>query len=92
MNLINISASQIQDTMARLSYFAGWEKDQLVRLSAGARQIAIARKETLANKGAASTPCSLSSAARYGYTSRCPTALNASSLWLKREKASANPA
>lgn len=52
MNVISIPSSQIQDTMARLSYFTGWDKDQLVRLSAGARQIAIARKETLANKGA----------------------------------------
>lgn len=51
MNVINIPSSQIQDTMARLSYFAGWEKNQLVRLSAGARQLSLARKEMLASKG-----------------------------------------
>ena len=31
MNLMIISASQIQDTMARLSYFEGWNKDQIAR-------------------------------------------------------------
>lgn len=51
MNPMTISASQIQDTMARLSYFEGWNKDQIARLSVGARQIALAKKEVLASKG-----------------------------------------
>ncbi len=51
MNLITISASQIQDTMARLSYFEGWNKEQLARLSAGAKQYSLTRKERLASKG-----------------------------------------
>lgn len=51
MNPMTISANQIQDTMARLSYFEGWDKDQIARLSAGAKQIALARKDVLAGKG-----------------------------------------
>lgn len=51
MNLITMSASQIQDTMARLRYFEGWTKEQLSRLSTGAKQYSLARKERLASKG-----------------------------------------
>ncbi len=46
-----ISPAQIQETMARLSYFDGWEKDQLTRLAGGARQFAVAKKEKLIGKG-----------------------------------------
>ncbi len=51
MNLITVSPGQIQDTMARLSYFEGWEKDQLARLAVGAKQISLARKDLLVTKG-----------------------------------------
>jgi CRP-like cAMP-binding protein len=51
MNFITVSSAQIQDTMARLSYFEGWEKDQLARLAAGAKQFYLARKEKLVAKG-----------------------------------------
>jgi CRP/FNR family transcriptional regulator, dissimilatory nitrate respiration regulator len=51
MNQTTISASQIQDTMARLSYFESWNKDQIARLSVGAKQIALAKKALLADKG-----------------------------------------
>lgn len=51
MNLITLSSSQIQDTMARLSYFEGWSKDQLIRLSSGAKQLSLTKKEPLASKG-----------------------------------------
>ena len=51
MNLITLSSSQIQDTMARLSYFEGWSKDQLIRLSNGAKQLSLTKKEPLASKG-----------------------------------------
>ncbi len=46
-----ISHAQIQETMARLSYFDGWEKDQLVRLAGGARQFVASKKEKLVGKG-----------------------------------------
>jgi len=51
MKLMTITPSQIQDTMARLSYFEGWSKDQLARLSNGAKQLSLIKKEALANKG-----------------------------------------
>jgi hypothetical protein len=51
MNPITISASQIQDTMARLSYFEGWDKNQIARLSAGAKQLSLTKKGILARKG-----------------------------------------
>jgi CRP/FNR family transcriptional regulator, dissimilatory nitrate respiration regulator len=51
MNLITASPGQIQDTMARLSYFEGWERDQLARLVVGAKQFSLARKEMLVSKG-----------------------------------------
>ncbi len=51
MNYISISTTQIQDTMARLSYFDGWDKEQLARLAAGAKQFSLARKERLVTKG-----------------------------------------
>lgn len=51
MNLLPITSSQIQDTMSRLSYFEGWSKDQLTRLSVGAKQISLAKKENLTGKG-----------------------------------------
>jgi len=46
-----ISQTQIQETMARLSYFDGWEKDQLASLAAGARQFVASKKEKLVSKG-----------------------------------------
>jgi CRP-like cAMP-binding protein len=52
MNFIPVSAAQIQDTMARLSYFDGWEKDQLARLASSAKQFPLAKKEKLVSKGA----------------------------------------
>lgn len=51
MNYMTISTTQIQDTMARLSYFDGWDKEQLARLAAGAKQFSLARKERLVKKG-----------------------------------------
>jgi CRP-like cAMP-binding protein len=51
MNLMIISSTQIQDTMARLSYFEGWDKDQLARLAIGAKQLSLAKKEKLVAKG-----------------------------------------
>ncbi len=51
MNFTSIPSTQIQDTMARLSYFEGWEKEQLGRLAVGAKQFSLSRKEKLATKG-----------------------------------------
>lgn len=51
MNFIPISPSQVQDTMARLSYFEGWDKDQLARLAVGAKQFPLPKKEKLVEKG-----------------------------------------
>ncbi len=51
MNYMTISTTQIQDTMARLGYFDGWDKEQLGRLAAGAKQFSLARKELLVTKG-----------------------------------------
>jgi len=51
MNLMTVPFAQIQDTMARMSYFEGWDKEQLARLTAGAKQICLARKEKLLAKG-----------------------------------------
>lgn len=51
MNSLPISLGQIQDTMARLSYFDGWGKDQLARLAAVSRQFQLSRKEKLVDKG-----------------------------------------
>jgi CRP/FNR family transcriptional regulator, dissimilatory nitrate respiration regulator len=47
----SISYGQIQETMARLSYFDGWKKDQLAQLAAGASQFVLAKKEKLVSKG-----------------------------------------
>ncbi|OYY92367.1 MAG: hypothetical protein B7Y41_16095 [Hydrogenophilales bacterium 28-61-23] len=46
-----ISQSQIQETMARLSYFDGWNKSQLAQLAAGANQLVALKKEKLVGKG-----------------------------------------
>ena len=51
MNFTAISGAQIQETMARMSYFEGWNKDQLVRLSAGAKQLFLNKRERLVAKG-----------------------------------------
>jgi len=51
MNHRGISSAQIQDTMTRLSYFEGWDKEQLARLAAGSRQFMLSRKEKLITKG-----------------------------------------
>ena len=51
MNFMPVPPAQIQDTMARLSYFDGWEKAQLARLAAGAKQFPLSRKEKLVGKG-----------------------------------------
>lgn len=51
MNQMSISSAQIQDTMTRLSYFEGWDKEQLARLAAGSRQFSLSRKEHLITKG-----------------------------------------
>lgn len=51
MKLVPFTSAQLQDTMSRLAYFEGWDKEQLARLAAGAKQIALARKESLAAKG-----------------------------------------
>lgn len=51
MNFMNIPVSQLQDTMARLSYFEGWNRDQLVRMSMGAKQLVLNKKEELSRKG-----------------------------------------
>lgn len=51
MNFIPISPAQVQDTMARLSYFEGWDKDQLARLAVGAKQFPLPKKEKLVEKG-----------------------------------------
>lgn len=51
MNFIPISSAQIQDTMARLSYFDCWGKDQLARLASGTKQFFLPKKEKLIGKG-----------------------------------------
>ena len=51
MHLMPVPSAQIQDTMARLSYFEGWDKDQLQRLASSAKQLSLARKERLVTKG-----------------------------------------
>lgn len=51
MNFMTISPAQIQDTMTRLDYFEGWDKDLLARMAGGAKQLSLARKEKLADKG-----------------------------------------
>jgi len=51
MNYMTVSSAQLQDTMARLSYFEGWNKDQLSRLAAGAKQLTLEKKEQLIAKG-----------------------------------------
>lgn len=51
MNVMTISPAQILDTMARLGYFEGWDKEQLARLAAGAKQFSLAKKERLVAKG-----------------------------------------
>jgi len=50
MNLNTISSTQIQDTMARLSYFEGWDKEQLTRLASGAKQITLEKRQHLVEK------------------------------------------
>lgn len=51
MNVTIVSPAQLQDTMARMSYFEGWDKTQLARLAAGAKQQSLSKKETLVAKG-----------------------------------------
>jgi CRP-like cAMP-binding protein len=51
MHFMPVPSAQIQDTMARLSYFEGWERDQLQRLASTAKQLSLSRKERLAAKG-----------------------------------------
>lgn len=51
MNFLPISPTQIQETMARMSYFEGWDGGLLARLAVGAKQIPLARKERLIAKG-----------------------------------------
>ncbi len=51
MNLNLVPFAQIQETMARLSYFEGWDKDQIARLASGAKQMSLDRKEKLVAKG-----------------------------------------
>jgi len=52
MNFLPVSPSQIQDTMARLRYFEGWDKALLARLAVGAKQMPLARRDRLLAKGA----------------------------------------
>lgn len=51
MNYSTVSSTQLQETMARLSYFEGWDKDQLARLSSGAKQLSLDKREPLVDKG-----------------------------------------
>ena len=51
MDYVTISSTQLQDTMARLSYFEGWDKDQLARLAAAAKLLFLPKKEKLVAKG-----------------------------------------
>lgn len=51
MNFMSISSTQIQETMARMSYFEGWDKGLLARLATGAKQIPLPKKERLIAKG-----------------------------------------
>jgi CRP-like cAMP-binding protein len=51
MNFMTIPSAQMQDTMARMSYFEGWDRDQLARLASGAKQFSLGRKEKLIAKG-----------------------------------------
>lgn len=51
MTPMTISSSQLQDTMARLGYFEGWDKEQVARLATAAKQYSVARKERLVTKG-----------------------------------------
>jgi len=51
MDYVTASPAQIQDTMARLSYFEGWDKGQLTRLAAAAKLLSLPKKEKLVAKG-----------------------------------------
>jgi len=51
MNFMPVSHAQILDTMSRLHYFDGWEKDQVARLAAGAKQLTLTKKDRLVGKG-----------------------------------------
>lgn len=51
MNFMTVPSTQIHDTMARMSYFEGWDREPLARLAAGAKQFSLARKEKLIAKG-----------------------------------------
>ncbi len=51
MNYTPVSFSQIQETMSRMAYFDGWDKDQLARLAIGAKQIFLNKREKLIAKG-----------------------------------------
>ena len=51
MNFNLVPFAQIQETMARLSYFEGWDKELLARLCNGAKQLSLNRKERLVEKG-----------------------------------------
>ena len=51
MHSTMVSAAQLQETMARMSYFAGWDKNQLMRLAVGAKQFAVPRKSRMVAKG-----------------------------------------
>jgi len=51
MNFTSVPSTQIQDTMARLSDFEGWDKEPLARLATGAKPFFLPRKEKLVAKG-----------------------------------------
>ena len=51
MNFMPIPCTQIQETMTRMRYFEGWDKDLLVRLAVGSKQISLGKKEKLVAKG-----------------------------------------
>lgn len=51
MNHLPLSSMHIQETMARLSHFDGWGKDQLARLAQNTRQIFLPRRARLVGKG-----------------------------------------
>ena len=51
MNHNPVPIAQIQETMTRLSYFEGWDKEQIARLAVGTKQMVLPRKFKLVAKG-----------------------------------------
>lgn len=51
MNALPLSQSQIHEAMGRLSYFKGWQTDQLRRLADHARLLDLAKNTPLVRKG-----------------------------------------